>query len=58
MVVCQLALRFTNVKPKSTERMATPHEMPMEGNEAKAKRNWQTKVIQQDLDILCRERSR
>lgn len=57
-MVCQLALRFTNVKPKATERMATPHEMRMEGNEAKAKRTWQTEVIQQDLDMLCRERSR
>lgn len=44
-----------NLKPKAIKRMAAPHEVRMlrekEGNEAKAKRTCQTKVIQHHLDM-------
>lgn len=45
----------STLKPKAIKRMAAPHEVRMlrekEGNEAKAKRTCQTKVIQHHLDM-------
>lgn len=47
--------QYQNLKPKAIKRMAAPHEIRMlrekEGNEAKAKRACQQKVIQHHLDM-------